>query len=383
MKAKSNITDSKVMASLDYMLNSMDTDEAKKDLVARTIKGKQLTEEFVKKYNDYIDPVSFSESYKLTQELIDKFPDKFDEEAFIQRIVDQLNPPKDDDQNASQLNGIQSMLQGMGMNFGNMPGFTGPTATKKVVLDLSIFGLYYDKIDTATKDITIYEPIDIDTDQDYEDDLEDCKTTAIEFLLKCAIRNATQEELSLENIANIFGKFDNIDQLIVTRVKDPSIIDGLVLMLTSLRGADVPQAIMSKMSNEAKEETLGTYDVSFKEFIDLIVDGNDTAWKNNMIDKAINGEIKFKTEVCKAGESLVKLFSNISTTNAMILKICQLSKFSPSSFNYEVMKYVLIYKNLGEDDLIKLIDLFKKAGLIFELKKIAKASGFSHLESLL
>ena len=97
-----------------------------------------------------------------------------------------------------------------------------------------------------------------------------------------------------------------------------------------------------------------------------------------MINAAVNGELTFEKTNQVYDKELLVLVANLPEN--LIVKLTKLQQFMPNTFSYKIMVWLLENKDpFNEEDLIAMKDVFKRAGLYFNLKKIANENNYTSL----
>jgi len=174
---------------------------------------------------------------------------------------------------------------------------------------------------------------------------------------------------------------DKVDKMLLRKVKDDETRQLLVLALELKDIGNVSSTALQYMPNELKEEMLGTSDIDPENFIKTLSESKDLAWINRMITNAINGILKLKKSSATFDTEIIKFFSNM--TEDICLNIVKLRDYMPNAISHKVLSWILVYKDFSEDDLILIKDVFKSAGMYFELKRFAKRKEFDKLLSML
>jgi hypothetical protein len=78
---------------------------------------------------------------------------------------------------------------------------------------------------------------------------------------------------------------------------------------------------------------------------------------------------------------MLHLVTNMNENN--FVKFTKLYKYAPNAFSYKIMNWVLMNKYFNENDFIEMKDVFKRAGCLFQLKKIAKENNYTELSKVL
>ena len=98
----------------------------------------------------------------------------------------------------------------------------------------------------------------------------------------------------------------------------------------------------------------------------------DLGWKKKMIE--LRGEIEMKQPLW------IKNLLVANLPEDMIAEFTKLSEKLPNAFSYKLMSWLLDNKDFNEDQLIEMKGVFKKAGLFFNLRKLAQANGYENLK---
>jgi hypothetical protein len=87
--------------------------------------------------------------------------------------------------------------------------------------------------------------------------------------------------------------------------------------------------------------------------------------------------------VASANDSAIVLAEGIGGNENNFVKFTKLYKYAPNAFSYKIMNWVLMNKYFNENDFIEMKDVFKRAGCLFQLKKIAKENNYTELSKVL
>lgn len=367
MKIKKTTQD--VIMSTKYLADySNNADEIIKNICRTHI----LTQDFIREFSQYITPEIFMTSYKLPKSLADNNPHLFDETTFLELLKYKEEELELDENTAlaNKVNSMNNQMNGfMKQNGGNY--ITGaqlmqltssigdPDEPRKVIrnnlknISLSMLVEYYFQI----KDNDEYRLTNSDIER--------------------IIRESENEDLEDESIINLMGITPQIDELLLKRIKNEDTKSSLLLTLSLSDDHTLTSSSYKYLSNDIKEEMLGTEDVSMKEFVNALAESKDLGWQQKLINNAINREIKFEKSTKSFENELILLCSNLPED--LIVKLSKFSNMSANSFSYRVMFWLLENKDFSEDQLIEMKDLFKKAGMFINLKKHAKDNSFDKL----
>lgn len=323
---KRNKTTSDVITSTRY-LASMSGD--RKRIIEGVIETHQLTNEFIIEFRDLITTENFSKSYMLKKSLVDEYPDYFQRDLFINSI------------------------------------------SEKSDIDIDMLIEYFDDI---------RQKLDSGFDPDGDDD--EHQDSPFEMLVIRAINNATQEEMESANVVGLVSSLgENVDRVLLRKVKDDSVKDMIMLAIELNGGSSTTATAMKYIPNSTKENILGTENVDPKELLKFISDSNDLGWVIKMIKAAVSGEIKLEKTTAVFDKEVLRFVAN--APESVVVDFIKLREYMPNALSYKVLSWVLVNKDFDEDTLIDLKDVFKKAGMFFELKRFAKNKDFDKLLSVL
>lgn len=251
--------------------------------------------------------------------------------------------------------------------------------SKSPFLDEHITEMFLDLFDLEAYKTAILDekvPADIGMIIKYLDSIKD--NESIESLIINSINNSTQSEIESADVAQLISIFgDNVDKVLLRKVKDETVKDALMLAI-QLKGSDgASSAALKYLSNNDKEELLGTTNIDPKLFIKTLSQSNDLGWILKMLNNAETGEISLVKTRETFDSDLVKFIANIPEST--VVKVIKLREYMPNAVSYKVLSWSLVNKDFSEDDLIEVKDTFKAAGLFFELKKFAKQKEYNRL----
>ena len=320
MKIKT--TTQSVIDTTRYMAEYSPEPKAIIDGVCKTHK---ITQDFIREFSQYITPEMFMSSYKLSKTMVDANPHLFSSDNFKELF-------KSGYTDADTGEFIENM---------NIPD-----------ISLSMLAEYYS---------------DFKNSDDYAID---------EGYILNTIRTSTDDEINESEIINLLGISREIDDLLLKRIKDDELRDTLILTL-QIEGNATTSATYKYMSNEVKENLIGDDEADVEEFVKAITESKDLGWKVKMIEKAVSGEIKFEINRKVFDNELVAALSQLPEDQ--VVKMTKLSDKMPNAFSYKTMMWLLENKEFSEEDLIEMKDVFKKAGLYFNLVKLAKQNNYNKL----
>lgn len=318
---KRKITTGDVITSTRY-LSSFSGDLQR--FVDGTMSTHQVTPEFIMEFRDFINTDNFSKSYMLKKSLVDKFPDYFVSETFLNNI----NPNS--------------------------------------IIDMEMLAEYVDNIKVKFESQVTEEGED----------------SIIEKIIINSINNATSEEIENTNIVTLVSEFGNkVDEVLLRRVHDDTAKDMITLAIELRGGNSTSSTAMKYMSNDTKEDMLGTENVNVKTFLKYLSESKDIGWVIKMVNKVSSGEIKLEKTTEVFDNDIIRFLA--TAPESLVLEILKLRKFMPNALSYKVLLWALKNRSFNEDELISVKDVFKQAGLFFELKRFAKDMEYSKLLSLL
>jgi len=326
------ITDQGFIDTMEMMLSSMSEENRQKTIrTATRLSNVQLTADFVRKFYRYITPEDFTLSYKLSYDMIQEFPNLFDEEILIRSIEYNSDDDTEDEENAKPKD-IEYKLTNLNISV------------------ISEYETVHDKIFNLL----------------YGDEL-------IDFAINI-IREATIDEL-VEYGTRFINIDETIDKIIMTRLPDEE-RTAVVCAATSL--SEMPSSyIYQYVPNDIKEEQLSDGAVDPKKFVKTISESPDLGWELKIIRKAINGEIQLTKSKETFDSELSVLFTGLPETN--IVEFFKLREYMPNAFSYSLLNWLLKNKSFTEAQLIEISDVFVSAGLMLTLRKYALNNEFNEL----
>lgn len=324
---KRNKTTSDVITSTKYLASMSDD---RKRIVEGVIETHQLTNEFIIEFRDLITVENFSKSYMLKKSLADEYPDYFQRDLFINSI------------------------------------------NEKSDIDIDMLIEYFDDIK---------QKLNSEPDPNRDDD-DKCQDSPFEKLVIRAINNATQEEMESANVVGLVSSLgENVDRVLLRKVKDDSVKDMIMLAIELNGGNSTTATAMKYIPNSTKESILGTENVDPKELLKFISDSDDLGWVIKMVKAAVSGEIKLEKTTAVFDKEVLRFVAN--APESVIADFIKLREYMPNALSYKVLSWILVNKDFNEDTLIDLKDIFKRAGMFFELKRFAKNKDFNKLLSVL
>lgn len=316
---KRKITTSDVITSTRY-LSSFSGDLQR--FVDGTMSTHQVTPEFIMEFRDFINTDNFSKSYMLKKSLVDEFPDYFVSETYLNSI------------------------------------------TSNSIIDIEMLAEYVDSIKGKFESQVTEEGED----------------SIIEKIIINSINNATSEEIENTNIVTLVSEFGNkVDEVLLRRVHNDTAKDMITLAIELRGGNSTSSTAMKYMSNDTKEDMLGTENVNVKTFLKYLSESKDIGWVIKMVNKVSSGEIKLEKTTEVFDNDVIRFFA--TAPESLVLEILKLRKFMPNALSYKVLLWTLKNRSFNEDELISVKDVFKQAGLFFELKRFAKDMEYSKLLS--
>lgn len=311
------------------LLCSFSTPEYIQNIVDGIMKSHQLTKEFLNEFKDYINVENFTSSYMLSKELVDEYPDLFSYETYMQNILS-LKP------------------------------------------HISMLSEFFEDI------LSRYGEKDGKTHAEEEDDVVDI----IENLVINCINDSTEQEVNDANAAAIVGSLgDKVDTVLLRKIKDESVRE-IIMLAIQLKGSEnASSASLKYLTNDSKEEILGTDNVDPNTFINTLSESKDLGWVIKMINKAVSGEISLYKTTSVFDRDLIKFIA--AMPESVVVSTLKLKEYMPNAVSYKVLYWTLQHKDLSEDDLIELKDIFKSSGMYFELKRFARTKEYNRLLQVL
>lgn len=367
MKIKKTTQD--VIESTKFMIQYAENPQS---VIEGICKSHRLTQDFIREFSQYITPEMFMTSYRLPKELAEANPSLYNEDDFknLCKYKEEEITEDENEKLANKLNTMSSQMQGFmkqnGGNFitggqlGQLASLLGdPDEPRKRItnnikfLSVSMLALFYNEFK----------------------DNEEYKITHDD--IKKILRDSTDEEMSDENIINLMGISAEIDELLLKRIKDEDTKNGLLLALSVSDDHQMTSSSYKHLSNDMKENMLGTEDVHIREFFNALSETKDLGWQLKMINQAANGEITFEKTNAVYEKELLMLVAAIPED--LVVKLTKLAKYAPNTFSYKIMTWLLQNRDFTEMQLIEMKDLFKKAGMYFILRKEAQDKGYNML----
>lgn len=290
-------------------------------------KSFQLTDDFIREFRQYITKEAFTLSPYLSVKMAEKYPEYFDEELFKKAL--KKNPSTD--------------------------------------FSISMVAKYISEVPDE------WDSDDEDSEKDYE-----TKESYFEDL----IRNATTEELTEDVVPVFLGLNSVIDDLILKRIKNNECLVQSILLSLSLNDSQpFTSSTYKYMPNDMKENLIGTEDVDARNFINAISDSDDFGWKLKMLHDVENGKINILETGATMDNEMLHLINKLPETE--IVAFTKLSNKLKNAFSGKIMMWLLKNKSFSEEELIEMFPVFKKAGLYFEIKKLAREENYEKLKELL
>jgi len=355
-----------VIETTKYLISFSDDKEG---VIAGICATHILTPEFVKEFQQYITPEIFTDSYKLSAEMVDMYPSLFRESIFMELMKTKFVEKPSDSQKASGYK------------------FSLPLKMTKVPITPVNRNLIL-SINTSTNESELVTINNIDrvsfsllaryistfrNNSDYELDEE---------ILKSVIREADDEEFNdAGTVCSYLGLYDSVDELLLKRIKDDEVRNTILLSLTVTDSSSLSSKSYQYMSNEVKEEVIGTENVRLRDFMAATAESTDLGWVCKMVDSAVNGDIQFNKTLKVEETDVIKLIASLPED--YVVKLTKLSNIFKNLFSYKIMFWALENKQFSEDQLIEMKDIFKQAGLLITLKKFAVKHGYTDLENAL
>lgn len=283
-----------------------------------------LTKEFINRFQEYITIENFSTSYKLRKDIVDEFPELFNDALYIPNIGD------NDDEDSNE---------------GTPILFAAERYSLSLVVE------YLDKFK---------------------------ELFSAEWFSEL-IRSATPDEFTdVPVLMALLGISSNCDQLIMLRTTDPEARDAMLLYITT-EGNTPSAEVLKYCSKETKEEYIKGG--SINELISAIAASNDLGWQIEKINEACNDHSLYTVFSGTNDAALAMLINKLPED--IICKLFSLKDLMPNIFSYKVMGFVLESKSFSEDQLIKYKDVFISSGNRAILKAYARNNDMITLSALL
>ena len=336
-------TTQKIIDSTSYLIGYSDN-PAK--VISDICKTHQLTHDFICEFYSYITKEMFTLSYKLLPSLAEQYPELFDEELFL-KAVSMCEEENED---------------GPIFDFPGEDSDSNKTEDKKIKpedISLAMLIKYIDIFKSEPEKYVYFSEFD-------------CFAT-----IKTILREADQEEFN--DVFVMMGISPETDEIILQRVKDPELKNTILLSISCDDNSDttVTSASLKYMSNELKENMLGSENVDPSDFVSALAESSDFIWVLSMIKKAVSGEIQFEKTTKTFDRELVLLLNKLPEDQ--IIKFISLRQYMPIAFSSTVLAWLLKNKSFSEDQFIEMKELYKQAGLGITLRKFAIQNDYKKL----
>jgi hypothetical protein len=100
-----------------------------------------------------------------------------------------------------------------------------------------------------------------------------------------------------------------------------------------------------------------------------------------MIEKVNQNEIEILNTAESFDSDMLTLINSMNEN--VFVKFTKLSKYAPNAFSYKIMNWAILNKYFNEEDYIQMLDVLKRSGCLFQIKKIAKDNSYFKLLSLI
>lgn len=364
---KIKITTQDVIDTTRYMTDAI---EDPTEIIKGICNSHRLTSDFVREFSAHITPEMFMTSYRLSKEMADRHPNLFSDSEFRE-----LLKYKEDEVELSEEDAQQQKVAKM---------FTAMNTKDSLAQIINLLSMGGDEEEKTTRTVVTNNLPNISISmlaEYYSDFKDDTSYRLTHELIKDIIRDSTDDELNNADVLSLMGIEPEIDELLLKRIKDEDVKNSLLLAISVSDEHSMTSSTYKHLTNDFKEDLLGTENVAAKDFINALSESKDLGWKKKMIERAISGEIEIETSREVMDKELLLLVANLPED--MIAEFTKLSEKLPNAFSYKLMSWLLDNKDFNEDQLIEMKDVFKKAGLFFNLRKLAQANGYNKLKDSL
>lgn len=378
---KIKITTEDVIEATRFMTAAM---EDKTGIIEGICQSHRITPDFVKEFRDIITPQMFMTSFRLSKEMSERFPDLFNDSEFRELMKRKVEDIVEESKYTNAINAVQAAINNYNQT-SNSYNLKGQNQNPNLIAaqnQLNMLLQAQSEEELNVKHIvTNHLPnISISLLCDYYTDFINNEDYLLdEDLVKEIIRDSTTDEINNSDVLCLMGISAEIDELLLKRIKDEDLKNTILLTMSVSEDHLMTSTTYKHLSNDMKEDILGDEEVSVREFINALSDTQDLGWQIKMIDRAVKGEITLLKTGQVFDKEIVLLMSKLPERE--ILKLVSLSYAMPNTFSYKVVKWMLDNKDFSEDDLIEMKDTIKKAGLWFDLMKIAKENNYEKLKN--
>lgn len=363
---KFKITNESVIETTRFMAGAVEDATAIVEGICQT---HRLTPDFIREFKDIITPEMFMSSFRLSKEMAERYPELFDSEQFKEYMKHKEVEIEEDE---TQPVNFKIATAGTNRN-----GVTMPVSSLQQFMSQMFPSSEDEKKVIVTDNL---KNISISMLCEYYDTFKDDENyTMSDELVKNIIRDSSEEEINESDVLCLMGISAEIDELLLKRIKDEDLKNTILLTMSVSEDHQMTSSTYKHLSNDMKEDILGDEEVSVREFINALADTQDLGWQIKMINRAVNGEITLTKSGQVYDKEIVLLISKLPESE--VVKLTKLSNAMPNTFSYKAVKWMLDNKDFSEDNLIEMLDVIKKAGLWFDLMKIARDNNYENLKN--
>lgn len=137
----------------------------------------------------------------------------------------------------------------------------------------------------------------------------------------------------------------------------------------------ISKEIMKYLPSSSKEELLDKDNTNVENFINMLATSTDYKWIEKLINELSNNQITFERTSKNLQKNFVFLATRLQEEQVVTL-INKLEESTTNIITQRTLLYLLENLNFSEATVKSLFPIYKKYGLIFNVKKYAKENDF-------